>query len=68
MILDHNMPGLTGAETLPRLLQLRPDLRILIATGFQDQELKQLLAEFPRVHSLLKPFSLDELRQLLRGI
>ncbi len=68
VILDHNMPGLTGAETLPRLLQLRPDLRILIATGFQDQELKQLLAEFPRVHSLLKPFSLDELRQLLRGI
>jgi PAS domain S-box-containing protein len=68
VILDHNMPGLSGAETLPRLLQLCPTIRVLIATGFQDTELKLLLADFPSVRTLQKPFSLAELRQALRGI
>jgi CheY-like chemotaxis protein len=66
VILDHNMPGLSGAETLPRILQLRPGLRILVSTGFLDNDLKLLLAEFPAVLAIQKPFSLAELRQLLR--
>lgn len=66
MILDHNMPGLSGAETLPRILQLRPDLRILVATGFLDNDLKLLLAGFPAVRSIQKPFSLEELRRMLQ--
>jgi PAS domain S-box-containing protein len=67
VILDYNMPGLSGADVLPRILQLRPTVRVLIATGFQDTELKILLAEFPSVQTLQKPFSLAELRQALRG-
>ncbi len=68
VILDHNMPGLTGADTLPRLLQVRPDLQILVATGFQDTELRLLLAKFPSVLSLPKPFSIGELRGVLQGV
>ncbi|MDR3682780.1 MAG: response regulator, partial [Geothrix sp.] len=67
VILDHNMPGMSGADTLPRILQLRPSIRVLIATGFQDSELKILLADFPSIHALQKPFSLAELRQALQG-
>lgn len=68
VILDHNMPGLSGAETLPRILQLRPGLRVLVTTGFLDNELKLLLAGFPAVLALQKPFTLAELRQLLEGL
>ena len=68
VILDHNMPGLSGADTLPRILQARPDLQILIATGFQDTELKILLSGFPSVLTLQKPFSMAELRQVLQGV
>jgi CheY-like chemotaxis protein/anti-sigma regulatory factor (Ser/Thr protein kinase) len=68
IILDHNMPGLSGADTLPRILQLRPNIRVLIATGFQDADLKTLLADFPSVATIQKPFTLTELRQVLQGI
>jgi PAS domain S-box-containing protein len=68
VILDHNMPGMTGAETLPRLLLLRPGLPVLVATGFQDLELKRLLLDFPMVQTLSKPFSLEELRRVLQGL
>jgi len=67
VILDHNMPGLSGADTLPRLLQLRPAIRIIISTGFLDQNLKLLLADFPSILTLHKPFSLAELRQVIRA-
>jgi PAS domain S-box-containing protein len=68
LILDHNMPGMSGADTLPRIFQLRPTLRVLIATGFQDTELRLLLAEFPAVLAIQKPFSLEQLREALQGI
>ena len=67
VILDHHMPGLSGAETLPRLLQLRPSLHILVITGFLDAELSALLADFPLVVTLKKPFTLEELLRALKG-
>jgi CheY-like chemotaxis protein len=67
VILDHNMPGMSGAETLPRIIQLRPEARIILATGFLDTELKLLLVGFPSVQTLQKPFSMEELRQAVQG-
>jgi len=66
VILDHNMPGLSGGETLPRILQRHPNLRVLVATGFMDNDLKLLLAGFPTVLVIQKPFSLAELRRVIQ--
>ncbi|HJW44079.1 MAG TPA: ATP-binding protein [Geothrix sp.] len=68
VILDHNMPGMSGADALPRILQVCPDVQVLVATGFLDTELKLLLADFPSVLALQKPFSLVELRKILGRI
>jgi PAS domain S-box-containing protein len=65
IILDHNMPGMTGADALPRIMQLRPEARILIATGFLDQEVKMILLQFPAVQALQKPFTVNDLRRLI---
>ncbi len=68
VILDHHMPGLSGAEALPRFFQVRPDLSVLLSTGFLDNDLKLLLAHFPAVRVLHKPYSLAELRRVLGSI
>jgi CheY-like chemotaxis protein len=62
VILDMNMPGMNGAETLPLILGLRPDLHVLMASGYSDQEIAPLLQGRPRVASLRKPFSLKEVQ------
>ena len=61
-ILDMNMPGLNGAATLPLLLDLRPGLPVLMATGYSDEDIALLLEGRPNVFSIRKPFSLAEIR------
>lgn len=68
VILDMNMPGLTGAETLPRILELRPEQAVLISTGYSDTDLSELIGENPRIRSLRKPFTAGELEELLHAM
>ena len=65
VILDVNMPGLGGEQTLPRLRRLRPDLPVFLATGRADQSACNLAERFSGVFVLAKPFSLQELRAQL---
>jgi PAS domain S-box-containing protein len=65
VILDMNMPGLNGAQTLTRLLALRPDQIVLMATGYSDDAIAPLLEGRPNIHSLRKPFSLKEIQSKL---
>jgi PAS domain S-box-containing protein len=62
VILDMNMPGLDGATTLPLLLSLRPGQRVLMATGYSDRDITDLLKDHPSVFSIQKPFSLEEMQ------
>jgi CheY-like chemotaxis protein len=65
VILDMNMPGLNGAQTLPRLLAHRPGQTVLMATGYSDESIAPLLDGRPNVYSLRKPFSIKELQNKL---
>ena len=67
VILDMNMPGLSGAQTLARLLELRPGQKVIMATGYSDEAITPLLRDHPSVTSLRKPFSMEELRDKLGG-
>jgi PAS domain S-box-containing protein len=65
VVLDHNMPGLTGTETLVRLRELRPDLAVVLASGFVDSFTENLVTSLPQVWVLEKPYSLREIRRVL---
>jgi PAS domain S-box-containing protein len=68
VILDMNMPGMNGAEALPLILECRPELHVLMASGYSDQEIAPLLQGRPRVASLRKPFSLKEVQAKLADL
>ena len=59
VLTDHAMPEMTGVELARRLRQLRPDLPLVLATGYADLP-SNATAELglPR---LAKPFDQDEL-------
>lgn len=68
VILDMNMPGLTGAEVLPRLRALWPELPVMIATGFVDEEIQALAESRPRLRIIEKPYDLAELRRKVAAL
>jgi CheY-like chemotaxis protein len=68
VVLDMNMPGLNGAQTLEKLLTLRPGQVVLMATGYSDASIAPLLEGHPNVSSLRKPFSITEIRTKLESL
>jgi len=61
VVLDRNMPGLGGKETLVRLRRTFPDLPVLMASGQIDQTALDLAAQDSHLSLVGKPFSMDEL-------
>ncbi|NTW87256.1 MAG: response regulator, partial [Holophagaceae bacterium] len=68
VILDMNMPGLGGAGTLPCLRALCPEVPVILSTGRSDQTALSLIASYPGVTLLAKPFGLPELEKHLGTI
>jgi len=68
IILDLNMPGLGGAETLRRLRQVCPEVPVLLSTGRADQGAMDLVATYPGVTMMFKPFGMVELQAQFRRL
>lgn len=67
VVLDMNMPGMNGAETLARLLAGRPDQKVLLCSGHWEESMLDLI-DRPNVLSLQKPFTLEELETKLDAL
>ena len=65
VILDVNMPGLSGAQTLVRLLAIRPGQAVLMCSGHGDEAMAQLMTDRPNVLAIQKPFTLGEVEAKL---
>jgi signal transduction histidine kinase len=68
VILDQNMPGLTGEETLGRIRSLHASLPVLVSSGFPDAALEARLAHDTRVRILAKPYGVSDLARLLNEV
>jgi len=61
VLLDMQMPGLRGEEVLLRLRDMRPDVPVVVLTGYQDDAIVARLLALGRVGFLTKPFGIAEL-------
>ena len=61
VILDLSMPNMNGRECLRKLLEIRPDVKVLISTGHDTSMLKHELTNMGALGILQKPFEVEEL-------
>ncbi|HJW73900.1 MAG TPA: response regulator [Geothrix sp.] len=67
VILDMNMPGISGLETLRQLRHRYPDLPVIFGSGFMSPQVQQALAEFHWVQPLAKPYTRQEIQDAMRA-
>ncbi|MCU0492687.1 MAG: PAS domain S-box protein [Chloroflexaceae bacterium] len=66
VLLDLTMPRLSGDEALAILHTMRPDLPVVVMSGYRAEEITPRFAAEPHVTFLQKPFSADELQAQVR--
>ncbi|NTU60371.1 MAG: PAS domain S-box protein, partial [Deltaproteobacteria bacterium] len=66
VLTDYNMPGMNGLELAAELLRLRPDLPVVIGTGFAEAVTEKGAAERGLRGVILKPYTLRKMAQTLR--
>ncbi|MFM7150610.1 MAG: response regulator [Gemmataceae bacterium] len=62
---DAIMPGMTGSELIHRLGQDRPNMRVILMSGFSPEDLELPTLADARILLLQKPFTMVALNQLL---
>ena len=65
MVLDLNLPGMSGLELFERLREQQPDVQVIILTGFGDLEAARRAIHLDVVDFLTKPCALGSLEQAL---
>lgn len=66
VILDlTNKFGMGGAETIVRLLEIDPDVKAIVATGYSNDPIMSKFREHGFRGALPKPFTIDQLRTAL---
>jgi CheY-like chemotaxis protein len=69
VVLDLTMPGMRGDEVLQRMRETRSDVRVLLMSGYSEQDaLGHPLENGSTVLFLQKPFSVAALRGKLREL
>jgi PAS domain S-box-containing protein len=61
VVLDFNMPGMTGEQTFDAIHSIRPDLPVLICSGYSEVEIRSRFANRAVAGYLQKPFRADVL-------
>ena len=61
VVTDLTMPGMTGADLVERILKARPDLPVVMATGYGRVMTEERAASLGIRRLLLKPFSMSTL-------
>jgi CheY-like chemotaxis protein len=66
LLTDLGLPGMNGRQLLEEALRLRPELKVIIASGYSTETEAGGLPT--GVQSLVKPFDIGALKRVLEGV
>jgi two-component system, cell cycle sensor histidine kinase and response regulator CckA len=61
-----SMPGLSGEETLPELRKIRPDLKVVVSSGYSEAETMRLFEGQQVAGFIQKPYTAAELAEKVK--
>jgi CheY-like chemotaxis protein len=67
VLLDLNMPGLSGQETLHELRKLKPDLEALVSSGYGEEQAMNLFSGHQVSGLIQKPYTSAQLLEKVAG-
>ena len=67
MLLDVNLPGINGVELVPRILELEPNMAILMLTAVNDATSAALCMQRGALDYLIKPIDLSHLGRAIQS-
>jgi len=66
LLTDQTMPQMTGIALSKKVLEIRPDLPIIISSGYSNQLTQEIIEGVGIKEILLKPVTLKELGELIK--
>ena len=68
VLLDLTMPGLDGGEVFQRMIQLDPGVKVILCSGYDEQDVNSKCGPIPPAGFLRKPFTSMELIRTFRSV
>ena len=68
VILDLTMPHMDGVQCFRELRQLKPDVKVIMSSGYNEQEVTQQFAGKGLAGFIQKPYRLSTLREVIQNI
>ena len=66
VLLDVSMPGITGVETHEALVEIDPEVRVVLSSGHAELLVREEVERGMRIAGFLqKPYTLERLREAL---
>jgi PAS domain S-box-containing protein len=67
IVTDHTMPKMSGIDLSKEIRQMRPDIPIILCTGFSEKVTMAIAVDLG-VEFLMKPFSMKQIAELVRKV
>jgi two-component system, cell cycle sensor histidine kinase and response regulator CckA len=68
VLLDYTMPHMNGHDVWRYIRRLRPDMRIIISSGFDQSDAMQNFSEEPDLHFIQKPYNAGALVRTVQTV
>lgn len=68
VILDCSMPRMSGGEALREIRQIKQDVKVILCSGYEEQQVTEELADKGLAGFLHKPYTLQDLKTKLQEL